>query len=51
MMPEGARELLEKYPYGIERGWDLVHKSGDWSCLGAPVIHPESRKERWVHRL
>lgn len=50
-MLEGARELLEKYFYGIERGWDLVYKSGDWFCLGVLVIYLELRKERWVYRF
>lgn len=28
MMQERGGEFLEKYPYGIERGWDLVHEWG-----------------------
>lgn len=45
VMQERRKELLEKYPCGIERGWDLVQKWG----LALVEVTQSHRNKAWYH--
>lgn len=45
VMQERREELLEKYPCGIERGWDLVQKWG----LALAEVTQSHRNKAWYH--